>query len=246
MRKVMILVAAVTLCTWGAFPVAAGTPDDPEITDVAGDANFINGQGVVPGHEDGPDTRPASLDGADLRAVWFTTDYVSSKVLDPETDAVLRVEYAPTGLRIHLRTEAPIHPTPQNRSIRYRVIASLPGCRVRFELWALGESGAIHIISRLDAGCPSGIRQDSVATSSNLPSFDGNVATFAFPFSHQWVAELLSDGLTIPQPAANVVFAFPDGAVIDEAASGRSFTVGSDVPPDVDCTAEPGHPECQT
>src|SRR5688500_17667270 len=100
-----VLIAAL-LCS----PALAGTPGSPEITDVAGDANLVNGQGVQTGLETGPDTRPVSVDGADLLAVWFETVYDTIKTIDPETGRVSRVEYRATALLVRIKTQGPIHP----------------------------------------------------------------------------------------------------------------------------------------
>lgn len=131
-RSLTALSAVVALLALGALPGAAGTADDPEITDPAGDANFAS---PITGQQ--ADTRPASLDNADLLAVWFETAYETNKVLDPATGAVLRVEYSPSALLVHIKTHGPIHPTqPQGRSIKYQLPVTLPDCDAFFELHA--------------------------------------------------------------------------------------------------------------
>lgn len=248
MKRILITVATALVVASGMFPARAGTAINPEISDVAGDANFVNGQGVAGGLGQGPDTRPASVASADLRAAWFETAFATSKVLDPETGRVLRVEHVATGLRLHIRTEAAIYPTPQARRIDYRVLVDVPECSVAFHLGASGATpeGDLALI-RLEA-CP--VPWGTTAASS--VSMAGDVASFEWGFAPKF-EELIFDGQTLAAPRAFVTPFVISGAenaaspliVIDEAAPGRNFTIGSDVPPDVDCNATPGHPDCQ-
>ena len=77
------------------------------------------------------------------------------------------------------------------------------------------------------------------------PSFDDNVATLTFPLDHPQVNEFLTNGAAVNGPSARVVVPFVAGPVADVTAPGRSFTVGQDVPPDVDCIADSEDPACQ-
>lgn len=242
---------AALVAVLSGIPATAGTSGDPEITDVAGDANFINGQGLQPGHEAGPDTRPASVDGSDLLAVWFETAYTTTKVLDPSTGSVLRVEHRPTALLVHIRTQAPVRPMTPWSGLRYKVQATLPECRASFELQIYASNPALDHANLYVVTGQCGTHGPN--TGPNIPvdpSFDGNVSTVTFPFGPE-VSEIIWPGATIVQPEAHVftersvTAGGSDRVIPDQTAPGRTFTVGQDVPPDIDCTADPGNTECQ-
>lgn len=251
MKRSLIAAAAALVAVLGSttLPATAGTAADPEITDGVGDANFVNGQGLNPGLEQGPDARPASLANMDLRAVWFETTYVTNRVVDPGTGAILRVEYVPTGLLVHIRTEGPVWPVQYsagNLNAQYRVPATLAGCPVTFWL-NVPYTNMYHArvnLQKTSTGCPGGLGNIEGA----MPLYQGAVSTLRYPFSAgETFAGELSAGQTVSVPAANSALT-QDGAtrvVVDKAAPGKSFTIGQDVPANVDCTATPGHPECQ-
>ena len=248
MRKTLTAVCTVlTTLVLGALPGAAGTSADPEIADIAGDANFINGQGIQPGHEEGPDSRPASIDNTDLRAVWFETAYTTNKVFDPETGDVLRVEYHPTALAVHVQTQGPARPMDPWNVILYKVQATLPGCTATFELSVRPNPPDVATIWPVGAQCGD-LPPGSGAQSPVTPTFEGTVSTITFPLTHFQTSQFISNGTTIAQPAAHAIGRLPSlGSVFraDETVAGPDFTIGQDVPPNVDCTADPDNPECQ-
>jgi len=242
MRKLFTSGAGMVLAVILAFGgvSAAGTADDPEVTDPAGDANVVSALS-----DEELDTRPASIDGADLRAIWLETSFVANKVLDPETGQVLRVVHSPTGLLLHFRTEAPMHPTEQDLSMFYRVRAQVRDgdgqficSAVRFELEVPpGGTGGSVGVQRMFATCPGGM-----TTTAGLLAFDGDVATLSFPYTTGPFQELLPVGATISSLSEIWSFTRLEAGsqrrdtVIDEGdAAGRSFTIGQDVPPDIDC-----------
>jgi hypothetical protein len=237
---------AVTLLT---APGLAGTQAVPEVSDRSGDANFANSNGQG-GSEVGAGTAPASIDSADLRAIWLETAY--SKRIEVALGDVHWVRYEPTGLKINFQTTAPAKPT-FGPSVIFRYPALLDsGCTLNFEAWVKG-SAAVAVdreyasVVRL-ASCPGGtIPNDALSLSSS-----GNVLTATFPFSA--MAGVLAKGMSVgphatSRPHVRVVLgaATVYGAtapVIDEAARGGSFVIGSDVPADVNCTEQPAHPDC--
>ena len=227
------------------IPATAGTSADAELTDVAGDGNLINGQGVQPGHEVGPDTRPASFDNVDIRAVWFETGYSTTKVRDAAGN-VLRVEHTPASLRIHVRTESPARPMSPFGTINYRVSTTLPGCKARFDLDVFSTPSEKAVVRPLEGTrCDPG---SASATSPVTPTFAGAVSTMTFPLEDPAIASYISAGTTIRQPSAYVFGILPNapGSRADETGSGRDFTIGQDVPPDIDCSADPNNPECDS
>lgn len=243
-RKSLIAVCtALALLTLGALPGSAGTAGDPEITDPAGDANFI---GPVAGIEQ--DTRPASLENADLRAVWFQTAFDTTKVVDPATGEVLAVQYRPTALLINIETEAPIHPTqPEGRRIDYEIPVSLPGCDAFVELRADPASAANDAVTiwAVTPGCGD-VGGGSGRPVPEKPTFSGNVTTVHLPFHQFGVTDFFSTGTRISAPSARAAAVLPFVApTVDMTSAGDGFTVGQDVPADVNCTADPGNPDCQ-
>ena len=255
----------------------AGTSVNPEITDVAGDANFINGQrGYTclrpetcrePGAFPVPNPVPESLDALDLRAVWFETEYETTQVRDPATGDVVRVEHDPTALAIHIQTEAPAWPVPPEwAALRYDIPVTLPQCNAHFDL-KMFASGSTQ--TQLAAGSPfSVVRPDcdlqkdpgqidyrETFGSNVRPTFVGTVATFRFSLVEctscgvQPVWRFIPVGTSIAPPYAfsqgsHQVAGNPGGLIADETAVGRGFTIGQDVPPDVDCSEEPDYAGC--
>ena len=238
------LVAGLVAALSG-IPATAGTSTDAEITDVAGDGNFINGQGAQPGHEIGPDTRPASFDNVDLRAVWFETAYSTTKVRDA-AGALLRVEHRPTALVIHVQTQAPARPMSPFGTINYKVSTTLPGCKASFELDVFSTPSERAVIRPLEGtSCdPDGV----ITISPVAPTFEGSVSTMTFPLADPHVAPYTSAGTAIAQPSAYAWAVLPSapGRRADETVTGRDFTIGQDVPPDIDCSADPTNSECDS
>jgi hypothetical protein len=234
------------------IPAVAGTSSDAELTDVAGDGNFINGQGAQSGHETGPDTRPASFDNVDLRAVWFETAYSTTKVRDAAGN-VLRVEHAPTALVIRVQTQAPARPmSPLWQAVRYEVAVTLPGCKAFFRAYFTEtgspvytpgtDSSSINPLGGTRCGDGGGI------TSPVPPTFDGPISTMTFPLAYLTTSKYISEGTAIRQPSAASFANIPGnpGLHPDETGIGRDFTIGQDVPPDIDCSADPTNSECDS
>lgn len=243
-RKRYSLACALIAAVWTG-PATAGTSEEPEITDTAGDANFLNGQGVQSGLESGPDTRPVSVDGSDLLAVWFETEYATSRVVDPETGSILRVEYEPTSLLVHIRTQGPIHPTPPRRSVRYAVTADLPDCRASFTLQAYEDPSQDRVTTwAITTGCGQ-VNAGAGVGSPVDPSFDGSLSTISFPLSSH--SQFIKPGSVIDQPKATVDsrahinYTIP---TIDESPVGQGFVIGEDVPADIDCEVDPEATPC--
>lgn len=229
----------------GAGPAAAGTSGTPEITDIAGDANAINGQGQTT--IDGRDTRPASADSADLRAVWFETSFKKTKIIDPSTGTVTHVRHTPAALLVNVQTTAPIHPAEVEvmRPLRFDVNATLPGsCSTRFRL-LVGSTSDGATLETLSSGCPGGATAGGETTT---PTYSGNVATYSYPLNIERFAEVLKPGTTVSAASAEVSrpIPFAGSLRLDEAAaSTATFTFGDGAPADIDCTVTPDDPDCQ-
>jgi len=242
-RLAVVLGLTALAATVPGTPGLAGTEALPEVTDIAGDANLVNGNGVGPDVNQG--TAPASIDSLDLRAIWLETAYTKTI----ETVGEVRwVRYEPTGLVVKIKTTAPPKPTV-GPSVIYRFPALLGGsCSVYFEVWLRGSApGAVDreyvAINRL-SGC-------SGAVTTGFPlSVSGSVITATFPFAQ--TAGTVTDEMTVgPSSRAHVRAVLGSGATycctvpaIDEMPLGSEFEIGSDVPADVNCSEEPAHPDC--
>lgn len=134
MRKTTTLSAAVgIIAILGlSLPATATDMSEPLITDAAGDANFVNAQGNTAAvSANGPDTRPASLGGADLRSIAFSTRYATVKVRNPD-GSVRMVDYRPLAMQIDITTTGPITPT-FGPSLIFRVPTVISGCEAWFQ-----------------------------------------------------------------------------------------------------------------
>lgn len=230
------------LAVLSGIPAVAGTSADPDITDPSGDANFVSALTA-----DQRDTRPASTDNADLRAVWFETAYSTSKVVDPN-GAIRRVDHRATGLVVRINTQAPVRPLAPWSSLRFKVLTTVPACRASIELLvAASPSADVAEIAPASLGTRCN-EQGSIVRSSIKPSYEGAISTLTFPFTDATFAQLMPEGTVLSQTSALVIPQVGAGSnpqPLDQTSAGRTFTVGQDVPADIDCTANTGHPECQ-
>jgi hypothetical protein len=242
----VVIWSLLTLVPSSAF---GGTPDQPDIVDVAGDANGINSQGrnEVPDQNIG--TAPASIPSADIQAIWFETLYSIVKVRDNE-GRVLRVRHIPEALRVSIRTTAPAKPT-FGPGVIFRVGATIgPTCEAQLQLSLAGSAPGSSTFERAELSrirnCPGG----AGPVPGEIPfALIGNVTTMTFAFESS--AGVLATGLSLgpfTPPHSRVIL--PTGGsgttipAIDQTARVTSWTIGSDVPPDIDCTEEPSHPNC--
>jgi hypothetical protein len=225
------------------IPATAGTSASPDISDPAGDANFAS---AVSGDE--RDTRPASTDNGDLRAVWFETAYSTTKVRDA-SGAVLRVEHQPTALLINIKTQSPVRPLSPLGALRFKVLATAPACTASFELLVAAASEKAEI---RPAAPSTGCGEDpplNLVISPVTPTYNGAVSTMTFPLAHEGVSKVVSAGTVLSQTKAQTISQLSTGAFpvpLDQTSAGSSFTIGQDVPADVDCMATPDNTECQS
>ena len=235
---------ATLMFTLGTTPATAGSQEAPEITDIAGDAGGANGQGLAP--IDGIETRPASVDSADLRAVWFETAYAKTKTVDA-TGKVLMVRHFATGLRVNIQTEAPVHPPSQAqmRPLNYDVVAAIGDCDVVFQLSATAAPATDTVgLQQMSAPCPDGVSPQGETT---RPTYDAAIARLEFPFAISRFGKVLKPTTAIDIAVARTSRPLPFAGtlVLDDALGDATFTIGQDVPADIDCSAAPGHAECQ-
>ena len=247
-----MVLATIGLAVVVAPPGRAAAPA-PHITDKAGDANFGNGHGIYDTGE-GTDTRPASLDVADLREIRFETEYET--VIDrDDTGQAMRVRHVPTALNVHITTEGTFAQQPPV-SLTFRVPMFAGECPLVFQLSLPGpEGGPLH---QQGAALQNQNAQLCGTTEPSWPgsvTYTGKTATMRFPLAA--TGGLLADETSLqPSERAHVKrtihvtigIAFDayrvQGAMLDIAPLGRGFVIGSDVPPDVDCQTAGEDPRC--
>lgn len=249
---VALCLAAVALVAAVVPAAAAETP--PHITDIAGDANGVNGQGqnALQGFPGPVSTGPASYSPADLREVGFETLYEAIPVGEDGID------YRATGLAIHIITEAT--PKSDAHTLVYSLVAGLKGCNSRFKVFLRGPLSAAGDPAdrtlrwnQIGGSCPDGPGTELTLTGANVViDAASRELTISIP-----VASLTTQQKPYFQPGA--VLAGLEGAayysglrvvvssltrttsdvlvpVIDETAPGFPFVIGSDMPADVPCT----------
>lgn len=234
--------AVALLVALGGLPATAGTAADPEITDQEGDANGT--------HQVLPD--PGSIGGADLLAAWYQTLYTTAKEVDAEGQ-VIRVRHVPHTLKVSIETAAPASPA-FGPTVILEVPVKLDACRASVSVYIRGPQslpgdpqGAF--LSMAAASCPKSAPSPGLTLPA--PSFPGNLTTVLVPFSTTDGA--LRAGTVITASGASSVLAMAKAStsatggvnpLLDLANSAKPFTVGQDVPADVECAAQPTYPGC--
>lgn len=247
------LVVAMILAALPSL-ASAGTPENPEVRDVAGDANFVNSQGQSSIPDQNIQTSPASIDSADIVAIWLETLYSTVKDIDAE-GRVLRVRHVPEALRVSIRTTAPVKPT-FGPGVIFRVGTSMDsGCDAQLQLYLAGSAPGQSTYEKAELLRVRNCLGGNGAVPAEFPhAISGNVTTMTYPFDRS--QGVLAPGITLgpfttpptTQPHSRVVL--PNGnpgttiPAIDHAPGLRPFVIGSDVPPDIDCAEDPGNPAC--
>ncbi|HVM11938.1 MAG TPA: hypothetical protein VM638_05625 [Actinomycetota bacterium] len=258
--------AAVLALAVAAVAPSAGADSEATtvITDAAGDANFVNGNGLSSlAPTDGVDTRPASIAGADLRSVDFSTPYDTIKVYNQD-GTVSQVLYSPKAFRVRLQMEGDVMPT-FGPTIIVRILTNIAGCDVWFQAIIRGSNpDAAADPHRADirlpaaASCPGNAAVLSIANGFTL-DVSGKTVTMTYPFeaftgNHAgWIkpgTQIDPDGSFLNN--ANTPHVRPwltslgvTVPSIDETARPQAFVVGSDVPQTLVCSQQPAHPDCQ-
>jgi hypothetical protein len=151
MRARLLAMSAVAGMAVAAFPAHAATVKPapaPQVTDPAGDANFVNGQGFVGGAPS--QATPQQQASADLLSVLFqstfTTTTTTKKVTvvvkkKKVTKLVTTTTQTPSGFTVTMSLAAA--PGPETE---YRVTAVTPGCTAlyfEYSTDALVQSGQV-------------------------------------------------------------------------------------------------------
>lgn len=219
------LVFATTL-----LPMHAGaTAGARQYRDAVGDANAI-----TLGGNDGLDTRPASIGGADVVAAWFETTY---EEVGERREA--------TGLRLHVETAEPAAPS-FGPTLAYDFYGRIGSCTLGFGMVVRGpqsrenDAPQAATLFRTDDSCPGG--RGPLPHLFDL-SFQGAQAVLTFPFSQTVVdgRQLLPLGATIDSDGGSdgvdvfVIRSDDQGRSygyksIDQADPPEPFVIGSDLP----------------
>ena len=117
--RVAISVVALVLVAALGLPAGAVEPA-PHITDPAGDANALNGQGLVTGSAAQGTSTPVGYAPADLLAVRYATAY---KAVPVGGDGLT---YVQSGLEAHITTAAPA--TSAGPTLIYRLNVEVGSC----------------------------------------------------------------------------------------------------------------------
>lgn len=230
-----------------APPAIAGTVHDPEVRDGVGDANTLDNSAST---GDGVDTRPISIDSADLRSIWLETAFTTHSIRDETTGRIVRVENVPTALLVRVQTTDPIRPMPPQSREAIAVVRGrfgpdnecLPSIRAHFSPSQPLEDRA-SIWLRDGDSCWRGTAEVVLPR----PRLEQDVTTIEVPLATPGLEPLLEVGQTVRLLDAHTTVVLDQGGTTlhyDQAGAGRTFVIGQDVPPGVDCEESPGDPRC--
>lgn len=244
MRRFLCTVLGSTMLLTLAAGSAGADAGFTSITDIAGDANLANGQGLASAGEQA--TAPASYGPADVRALIFETTSVAVPVGDDGID------YQATGVKVHFRTEAT--PMSDGPTLIYRLNANVDGCDSFLQAFLRGASSTpndpadktIQWRQLVGAACPNGPLASTVTNAGWTVTIDATAKelVMSFPYSKLSSAQLtyMDEGSILSALVANTRtnFGTPAASVtapqFDESPTGEDFEVGSDMPEDVPCT----------
>lgn len=162
-----------------AFAVAPTQPGSPSAptdevapmaTDVAGDANALNGQGL---EDVGSTPTPAQIDEADILGARITSTWDTVRGADGLLDHVF------TG--VEFRTALAAEPTATSVPILHRFIGTIDGCETWVQFAAGTAAGAAHgtaTVRQYDTGC--GIPDDPNTGLRGSRTFDGPGITWSW------------------------------------------------------------------
>ena len=208
MRTRLIVAAAVAGIAVTALPGLAATAPKPQITDQAGDANFLNGQGIVTGAPS--PTTPADASAADIKSVLFQSTFKIKKVHG-------KVVKTPTGFTITMTMAS----APSLPNVIYRVAASTPICDTLFFEYSTavsGTDGSARCAAALPA--PSGpvavtsviVKGNSVIWTVPIKSLPAGQTLSSLDAQTRFITGTPGVSLTAPQ--------------YDEATSSATYTIG--------------------
>lgn len=229
--------AAGAALALGALVVPAGAAaPTAHVTDQAGDANGVNGQGLVVGGLADGSTTPVSYSPADLVSVTYSTTYVRRSVGQDG------VEHVPTGVQARILTDKPLESDGPTLLVRLNVdIGSCGGFLQAFFTGPTsrlpGDTFDFNFQQFASRGCPADRTVRSPSWTTNQA---GTTLDFDMSYADMGPAERANFALgrTISTRFAEVRTAFRPltAPAIDTTGPGTDFKIGSDLPADVPCT----------
>jgi hypothetical protein len=231
------LLAAGAALALGALVLPAGAAGPAaHVTDQAGDANAINGQGVslLAGTADGMAT-PQQYAPADLLSITYSTTFDTVPVGDDG------VKHVATGVQARIVTTAPAK--SDGPTLIYRINAEVGNCGGFLQHYLSGPTSAptdgkgLEFRQFASRGCAADATVRNVAWTATQ---DGTALVFTFPYAGMAGADRnnFAVGKTIVTNAAEVrtLLVAATAPAIDTTAPGTNFKIGSDLPQDVPCT----------
>jgi hypothetical protein len=200
--------AATVGAAVAALPSSAATP--PQIVDAAGDANGINGQGVldllVDGGPDNVSSGPVGDAAADITSVRFATKFVARRV-------GARTVQVPAATVVTMTLAAP----PTTPETFYRVYATTKTCSDLFLEYGTDIATGGPLV-RCPSTDPTAKDKEYDATAA----VKGSTITWTIPVS------AIPAGTTFTALSADTRFnpAVVTAPIIDAARSTKTFTVG--------------------
>jgi hypothetical protein len=204
----LVCAAAAAGIAVAATPGFAAKAPKPQITDPVGDANAVNGQGVVTGTPE--PTTPADVSGADITSVRFQSTYKTKTVHG-------RTKRIPAGFTLTMTLAA----APTTPNVVYRVSSSAPICEELFFEYSTSVSNTVG-----SARCAAALPQPSGPIPVTKVVVKGNSIIWTVP------AKSLPAGQTLTSLDAQtrVIAETPALTVTapqyDEASSSATYTVG--------------------
>ncbi len=233
MRVAMSVVVLLMVSVLG-LPAAAVEPT-PQITDPAGDANAVNGQGFVTGGAASGTSTPVAYAPADLLSVRYSSTYTATAVGNGTTHTL-------SGLEARITTAAP--PVSGGPTLIYRLNVDIGSCGGFVQYYAAGPASAptdgvgLEFRQFAARGCAA---DATIRPAGWVGVVEGNTLIFRMPLKGLTGSDKtnFSAGKAVVTTAAEVrtqigVLTAP---AIDITAPGTNFVIGSDKPADVPCTA---------
>lgn len=235
--RTRVLAAGAALAL-GALVLPAGAAGPaPQLTDQAGDANALNGQGFLTGGAADGNVTPQQYAPADLLSVTYSTTFDALPVGGDGVD------YVATGVQARIVTTAPAK--SDGPTLIYRLSADVGSCGGFLQHYQRGPSSAptdgngLEFRQFANRGCAA---DATVRNPGWTVTQDGTALVFTFPYEGMAAAERnnFAVGKTISTLAAEVrtQLVAATAPAIDIVAAGKGFKIGSDLPQDVPCTTD--------
>lgn len=229
-----------------ALVLPADAAGKAQITDPAGDANALNGQGLVTGGQfDGGNTTSQQLAQADLLSVTYSTTYDTVEIGEDGLQHVI------TGVQARIVTTAPAVST--GPTLIYRLNADIGGCGGFLQAYVNGPASAptdgrgLEFRQFAARGCLADVTKRGFTAALD----EEGALVFDLPYA---LMDAAMQAQFAPKKNIGTVGAevrtqigTATAPAIDTTLAGANFRIGSDVPADVPCTVGcPGQEPVET